>query len=252
MTVVVSIYCQDGVVIATDSMITNSMGNIGTTETKGKKLYSMPPNHLFAFAGDQALASRFRAILEHGVIATLPTQNFPLDYATSTTIAVIKHFNATGLQSPFNLNCAVSFIQNSHHHCAFFGPDMQPRLLDSEHYWMVFGSGKQYADPFLAFLTEVFCEEQPSTNEAKFLAAWALDHVIRTNTGGVNGPIQMAALQRQPDGTSYAVEELSLQDIEDQLQATEDAKSKLVEWRNIISGNVDDTDAPPPPSAPTT
>ncbi|HHJ17596.1 MAG TPA: hypothetical protein ENJ80_12940 [Gammaproteobacteria bacterium] len=251
MTVVVSFYCQDGVVIATDSMLTNSMGNIGTTETKGKKLYTLQPNHLFAFAGDPALAARFRALLEQGVIGTLLQQNIPLDYATGTTIAAISHFTATSLQFPINLSCCVSFVHGDQHHCAYFGSDMQPRLLDSDHYWMVFGSGKQYADPFLAFLTGIFCKRQPTTNEAKFLAAWVLDHVIQTNTGGVNGPIQMAVLQRQPDGVSYGIEDLTEQDIEDQLQVIEDAKAKLVEWRNIMSGSVEDPDATPPPTAAT-
>ena len=38
--VAIGIYCQDGVVFATDSMITNSFGSIGTTETKGKKSFT--------------------------------------------------------------------------------------------------------------------------------------------------------------------------------------------------------------------
>jgi 20S proteasome alpha/beta subunit len=251
MTVVIAINCQDGVVIATDSMITNSIGSLATAETKGKKLYELPNNHLCAFAGDQALAARFRGVVEHGVIPQQAQGSaFPLDYVTNTTFQMIQHFNATSLTAPYNLNCILAFDHRGSHQCCFFDSAMQPRLLDADHYWTSLGSGKQYADPFMAFLTGLFCDKQPTTGEAEFLATWALDHVIETNTGGVNGPIRVATLIRQTDAT-YKVEFLAKEGIDQQMEAIEDAKKALVDWRNLIGGKtVDDSFGLPPTANP--
>lgn len=246
MTVVVAILCNDGVVVASDSMITNSMGNIGTTETKGKKIYDVK-SHIFAFAGDPALADRFRAVLEHGISPHLSQSQFPLDYATHATQILIKHFTATSLQLPILLSGVVAFVHDGNHHCAFFNQDLQPRLLDPNHYWFAFGSGKQFADPFLAFLTGIFGIGQPSISTGKFIATWAVQHAIETNTGGVNGPIQMYVLAKEQDG-SYSITEMCQQDIDDQSQAIEGARAALVEWRDQMSGELQEENLPPVPN----
>ena len=132
-----------------------------------------------------------------------------------------------------------------------FQAELQPRFLDSDHYWSVFGSGKQYADPFLAFLTDVFCEKkQPNVSTGKFLATWAVDHAIQTNTGGVNGPIQMSILQKELDG-SYSIIDQSEQDIEDQIQAIDAAKCALVDWRKMVGGEGREDPCVPPIPIPT-
>jgi 20S proteasome alpha/beta subunit len=245
MTVVVAILCTDGVVIASDSMITNSMGSIGTTETKGTKIYDVK-NHVFAFAGDQALADRFRAVLEHGISPNISQSQFPIDYAITATRILIGHFTSTSLNLPINLSSVIAFIHSGDHHCAIFNVDMQPRFLDTKHYWFVFGSGKQFADPFLAFLTGIFCVGQPSISTGKFIATWAVQHAIETNTGGVNGPIQMYVLAKEQD-SSHSITEMCQQDIDDQYQAIEDARAALVEWRDQMSGELQDENLPPVP-----
>ena len=53
MTVVVTFYCPDGIVIAADSMITPSMGGINVGHHHGRKIELLPGPQVFAFAGDQ-------------------------------------------------------------------------------------------------------------------------------------------------------------------------------------------------------
>jgi hypothetical protein len=67
------------------------------------------------------------------------------------------------------------------------------------------GSGKMSADPFLRFLTDVFCGGvQPKVRDAVFLAAWTVQHAIDTTPGGVAGPIRVATFEPDLLGTSAA------------------------------------------------
>ncbi|HMM73939.1 MAG TPA: hypothetical protein PKC22_17230, partial [Rhodocyclaceae bacterium] len=71
MTVVVAFNCTDGVVIAADSMITPNMGGINVGHHHGMKLAVLAGPQLFAFAGDQGQAARFR-VMADGSHALIP------------------------------------------------------------------------------------------------------------------------------------------------------------------------------------
>lgn len=61
--------------------------------------------------------------------------------------------------------------------------------------FVAIGSGQPIADPFLAFLKRLFwADHEPTLAEGRFAAIWAIDHVRRTNPGGVSGDIQLATL----------------------------------------------------------
>jgi hypothetical protein len=106
------------------------------------------------------------------------------------------------------------------------------------------------ADPFLRFLTDVFCGGvQPKVREAVFLAAWTVQHAIDTTPGGVAGPIRVVTFE--PDGAAgYVGRELPEADIDEHLQAIESAANALREWRDRIQTGAAAGDAPAPPSAP--
>jgi 20S proteasome alpha/beta subunit len=59
MTVVVGIYCSDGVVIAADSALT--IGSV-IEQSYAKKVACISDNLIVAFAGDLGFAQRFRQV----------------------------------------------------------------------------------------------------------------------------------------------------------------------------------------------
>lgn len=245
MTVVVTFLCSDGVVVAADSMLTASMGNTPIAQHTGKKVDVLAGNQVFAFAGDQGLAARFR-IMADGVHAQIPAAPHPMDYGLHLSQNLSQQFQSTAVGTPYNLATAVAFQHGGGHHCCLFY-SLQPFLLDGNHFYAAFGSGKLAADPFLRFLVDTFCQNgQPTVREALFLATWTIEHVIHTTPGGVGAPIRIGVLEAQ-DGGGFAAREVPDDEIEEHRQAVADAEQALREWRDGIQSGGAAAGVPDPP-----
>ncbi len=251
MTVVVAFHCSDGVVIAADSMITPSVGGLNVGHHHGVKLAVLAGPQLFAFAGDQGQAARFRVMADglHGII---PQVEHPLDYAIAISRGIVTQLQSTGIAlQMINTNTMLAFEKGGVHHCCVFEGPLQPRFLDADHFYVALGSGKLSADPFLRFLADVFCANnaQPSIREGLFLATWAVQHVIDTNPGGVAGPIRVATFE--PNGAGgFEARSLSDNEIAEHQQAIESAANALRNWRDQLQSGKAAKDAPPQPEAP--
>jgi len=250
MTVVVAFNCTDGVVIAADSMITPSLGGISVGHHHGKKIEVLPGPQLFAFAGDQGQAARFKVMAElaHAHPATTP---HPLDYGLALCEGIFKQFTATGINGNISANTILAYAHTGSHHCCMFEGAMQPRLLDEHHYYAALGSGKLSADPFLRFLVDVFCPNgRPNVREGIFLATWAVQHVIDTNPGGVAGPIRVGTFALN-DRRAFEARNLPDVEIAEHQQAVESAAKALRTWRDQLqsgaaAGGAPDQPEPPP------
>lgn len=250
MTVAVAFLCADGVVVAADSMLTTSLGNLSVGHHHGKKVDVLPGPQVFAFAGDQGQAARFRHLAEtnHARIAQYPAA---LDYGLNLTASLIAQFQATGIVGSININTLLAFLHGGGCHCCVFDGLMQPRLLDAQHFYVALGSGKLGADPFLRFLDDIFCRsQQPTVRQALFLATWTIQHVIETNPGGVAGPIRIAVFEKNAAG-QFLSRELPANEIDEHQQAVESAAEALRKWRDDIeAGNVQGVPPPPVPPRP--
>jgi hypothetical protein len=250
MTVVVAFYCSDGVVIAADSMITPSVGGVSVGHHHGRKIEVLQGPQLFAFAGDQGQAARFKIMAEfqHAIIAGL---SHALEYGLGMSINIIKQLASTGIGgNAIGTNTILAYAHGGSHHCCMFEGQLQPRLLDEHHFYAALGSGKLSADPFLRFLVDVFCPNgRPNLREAIFLATWAVQHVIDTNPGGVAGPIRLATFSADGNGGFRAIE-LPDSEIAEHQQAIESAADALRSWRDKIQSGHAADDAPEPPTPP--
>lgn len=250
MTVVVAFYCTDGVVIAADSMLTGSLGNIPVGHHTGRKVHVLGGDQVLAFAGDQGLAARFQISADSNHQFAQQCAH-PMDYAIALTTTMVGQYQSTGLIAPFDLTIALGFTCGGTHHCCMFmGQSIQPWLMDAHHFYMACGSGKLAADPFLRFLVDTFCQGvQPSVHEALLLATWAVEHVIRTTPGGVAGPIRIATLEQQASGALVA-RNVPDTEIDVHRQAVSSAENALRQWRNQIQSGAAATAVPPPPRGP--
>lgn len=250
MTVVVAFLCSDGVVVAADSMLTPSIGNVAVGHHKGVKVYALQGPQLFAFAGDQGQAARFQlmADLNHAAIAGKP---HALDFPLALAEGIFNQFKATGIANSIGVNTVLAFAHGGNAHCCVFEGALQPRLLDAQHYYVSLGSGKLGADPFLRFITDIFCQAgQPKIREALFLAAWTVQHVIDTNPGGVAGPMRIGLLEKSGPGGTFVARVLPDSEIEEPKQAIESAGEALRKWRERIESGEAADDVPPPPIPP--
>ncbi|MBB3146397.1 20S proteasome alpha/beta subunit [Phyllobacterium trifolii] len=233
MTVVVGFLCSDGVVIAADSMLTPSMGNMGVGHHHGKKISILAgSSQVFCFAGDLGIAMRFKVMAE-SVYAQMQNVALPLDYPLAITQNIMNQLRTTeSLHAATGTNTLLAFDHGNNHQCCVFEGAMQPRLLDQDHYYVALGSGKLSADPFLRFLSDIFCPDGPPTvSEAIFLATWAVQHVIDVNPGGVAGPIRIATFVLDPITQQYGGVALPDEKIEEHREAIANAAETLRGWR---------------------
>jgi hypothetical protein len=225
------------------------MGGQSVGHHHGQKISILPGPQIFALAGDLGQNARLRIIAEnhHGIIATC---GHAIEYPLQLTQAIILQFTATGISNAIEASPVLAFVHGNEHQCCVFEGRLQPRLLDEYHYYAAHGSGKLSADPFLRFITDVFCPNgRPTVREGVFLAAWTVQHVIDVNPGGVAGPVRIATLERDGAGVLTA-RSLPTDEIDEHLQAIESAASALRKWRDEIQSGHAADDAPEPPTPP--
>lgn len=247
MTIVVAFLCLDGVVVAADSMLTASMGNYPIAHHTGRKLDLLNGNQqIFAYAGDLGQGARVR-ILAEGIYSGPPMESsHPLDYPLDVSESVIQQFRRTEIHGSINVSAILAYAHDATPQCCVFEAAMQPRLLDTHHFYCALGSGKLSADPFLRFLVDIFClQAQPTVREAVFLATWTVEHVIRTNPGGVAGPIRICVLERVAE--NHRTRALSDPEIEEHREAIASAQIALRTWRTAIQSGAAAGNTPPPP-----
>ena len=250
MTVVVAFLCSDGVVIAADSMLTPSVGTVATGHHTGRKIHLVAGPQIVAFSGDIGIAARFRiaADARAGQIAGIA---HALDHGLQISNAMFTQLQATGIWPNVDIGLVLAYMHGGQPHCCVFLNRVQPWLLDADHFYAALGSGKLSADPFLRFLTDIFCEpgQPPTVREAVFLANWTVQHVIDTTPGGVAGPIRIAVFERDNAG-AFVARELPDTEIDEHKQATESAADALRNWRQNIQSGAAAQGVPQPPPAP--
>lgn len=206
---------------------------------------------IFAFAGDQGQAARFKLFVE-SMAGNAAMAMHPLIHCVNLSTAILTQLNSTGIApKDAGVNAVVGFEHGGACHCCVFEGALQPRLLDKDHFYVAFGTGKLSADPFLRFVTDTFCTAgaPPKVHLATFLATWTVQHVIDVNPGGVAGPIRISVFEANGSG-GYIVRELPTAEIDAHGSAIEDAAKALRDWRNGIQSGAAAGNVAAPPTAP--
>jgi 20S proteasome alpha/beta subunit len=223
MTAIVGVYCKDGVVIGSDSSATFTAGQYGTIEQPTKKI-DILGNVIVAGTGQIGLGQRFCAVVKKAWDEK-KFQNSEIEVAKYLCSNGIKDFASTEAKRG-EYGALVAFpIMSQFHLCEFSIVDFQPEMKNDRLWYVSMGSSQPITDPFLAFIRQVYWNEGlPTVNEAMFAVTWTLDHAISINPGGVNGPIQMAVLEKMK---------------KDKLEARFVETSELDEHRQYIAAGID-------------
>ena len=108
---------------------------------------------LFAYAGDIGLGARFRILAEANAGQINNVAN-PLDYALAISQHLTKQFTATGIGINVDHQTVLAFPHGEEPQCCAFLSQVQPWLLDQDHFYVALGSGKLSADPLMALETQ--------------------------------------------------------------------------------------------------
>jgi len=239
-------------------MLTSSIGTpagpLGIGHHTGVKCSVITGPQIYAFSGGQALSGRFQLHAET-VYGSLAAATHPLFYAVNVCQRAIADFASTGLPlHQVDLATVLAYVHGGNCHCCVFEGLLQPRLLDSNHFYASIGSGKLSADPFLRFVVDTFCQpgRPPGVHLATFLAVWVVQHVVDVNPGGVAEPIRVAVFERDTPGPGYSARELPPTEIAAHKAAIDDAAEALRAWRNNIQSGAAAGGVVSPPIAPAT
>ncbi len=232
------ILCTDGIVIGTDSSATFSASTTPTIEQKTNKIEIIDERIILAGTGQVGIGQRFCDIIktsnkEH--VFDKP----PIGVGKELSSRGIKDFQSTFIQSG-QYGALVAYIsKGSFNLCEFAIADFQPELKTKESkLWFVsMGCGQFITDPFLGFMRRVFFKDRlPTVADATFVTSWTLQHVIELNVGGINGPIQMAAIREKSKG-QFVASMITDDELSEHCGNVRAAETYLAAYREILSGS---------------
>ena len=196
MTAIVGIICKDGVVIGADSSATFVHGQqFRTIEQPCEKICVIANNVIIAGSGQIGMGQRFCHVVEKAWKKGIFGKH-PLDIGRDLSRLGIDDFGYT--QAPVGQYGALVAFFSGGKPCLFEFQiqDFQPEYKTDSLWYCSMGSGQPITDPFLAFMREIFWQDgPPNLQEGIFATIWTLEHAIKINPGGINGPVQIAVLE---------------------------------------------------------
>ncbi len=196
MTSLVGVFCKDGVVIGSDSSATFSTGRYPTIEQPFEKIHIVGERVIVAGTGQIGLGQRFISNVQKAYEQKVFDSNSTIDISRILARDAVNDFYETKVEHN-NYGALVAYpTGNKANLCEFSVVDFQPEIKNEKCWFVSMGSGQPITDPFLAFIHEVFWNDGvPTVNDAVFAVKWTLDHVIKYNPGGINGPVRIAVLE---------------------------------------------------------
>jgi len=254
MTVIVGILCKDGVVIGADSAASFDDGADFTIEQPTTKIDIIHGRIIVAGTGAIGLGQRFKNLVKKASDDDLFAKgNSPFDVTKTLTRCTIDDFVETyigvpekgGEFSKAGYGALLAFpLGNKFDLCEFPTRNFQPELKDDKIWFVSMGRGQKLTDPFLGFMRDVFWKESlPTRAEGIFTTVWAIQHAIDLNTGGINGPVQIAELALNKKGDAFA-RILENSEIGEHYQNISEAKKALKNYKDVFKDEESAPDFP--------
>lgn len=202
MTALVGIYCKDGVVIGADSSATFTAGQVRTIEQQTEKIELIGDHCILAGTGPIGLGQRFSDLVQlENKNSVFQGKLTAMGAAKHLCQQAINDFAQTGVGRGTYAALVAFGIRHEPFLCEFGLADFQPELKTSKLWYCSMGSGQHITDTFLGFIRRVFWQDgPPNVNGGVFAATWTLQMAIELNPGGINGPINIAVLEKDKNG----------------------------------------------------
>ncbi len=271
MTLIAGILCSDGVVVASDSFATYAEGAMPTIgQQQVTKVRKLGNSVIYASTGAIGVAQIIATLLGRMEAANSFAGPAIVNDPTPSTVAMtmisfqiaeqvrpiiqsaaamasLVGAQAAGATAVVKSIVAVAVAGRP---CLFqFDSSGAPEEATSELPFIALGSGQAIADPFLALLKRIlWTNRAPTVAEGRFVAAWTITHVSKTNFGGVGLPPQIASLTIQNGNPVVAFADAG--EHEQAVTAAEAALREHLEKQARPVVAAADAPAPPEPPAP--
>lgn len=242
MTLIVGIFCKDGVVLAADSSATFAATGRATIGQQEMRKVSRVNDHiLFAGTGavgiGQLISDKVLSLWNDKKLGGEKTPDAIMDEIGKQVGTLVGPYLQTGqIQHQLTGDAGSSLCKSVialpvKQKAYLFNFDFNgaPERSSIDLPFIALGSGQPIADPFLAFLARIIWgSSQPDVKQGRLAAIWTINHVCRTNPGGVGGSIRLSTLMNQPNAQPQ-VEEASDNDIQEHLQKIASAENAIVQ-----------------------
>jgi 20S proteasome alpha/beta subunit len=257
MTLIVGILCKDGVAVAADSAATYGALGQPTISQLTKKITIVDKSVIVACSGAIGLSQRFVEDITQLWRGNAFSGSTPVAAGTKIGAKLKEHIvpemnvaqfarNVVGQSAISNATCltitalpvskAPTLIQ--------FTEIGSPEVASANLPFVSIGGGQLTADPFLAFLRNLFWpDREPLLADGIFTALWTLKHAIAHTPGGLALPIDIAVLEKQ--GSSWSARMLSTEELQEHEQNIHSAEEALV---NFKAPKAEKLEPPPLPS----
>jgi 20S proteasome alpha/beta subunit len=198
MTLSVGILCSDGAVIAADKQTTHGSLGLQTVGKNSTKITMIRDRALVASTGHRGLSQQFCHAIEQNV------EGFVRQNVGDAIFITIQRKFRELIEPAFSVaNKATPFLGQVAQLDVICGSLVAAKFKDgvsvievtplgaterlsSDVPFICLGSGKQNADPFLAYLWSVYFENStPTLSEGVLMAYWTIETAIRLKTSGV-------------------------------------------------------------------
>lgn len=267
MTLILGIRCDKGVVMAADSAATTGGGFVqDTIRQPVHKLKPIKERVILGVSGPEGLVQQFEGEIERLVRNPSSTSTWGSKDTVLTVQKKVRDrlwpwikrelvrakeagLNPAQLVASALLATAVANTA----HLIEFDPVMPEEHRTKDLPFACIGTGRNVADPFLAFLREIFFEDNVLPNLAlgRFVAFWALRHAIRTAPAHVAGPMHVMVLEQIETTDSkqqWRVRELAPNELLEHLQRCDGAEDWLRAFKSELRIDETTPDVPEPSS----
>lgn len=241
MTVLVGILCKDGIVLASDSAATFGTGTQSTIgQQEVQKINQVNIHVLYCATGavgmSQLISNRIRELWEAKEFVGKISPDGAMDKIGKAIAALVAPYmqtaqiqqNLTGGSGTSLCKSLLAISVDRKPHLFQFDFNGAPERCTADLPFVSMGSGQTIADPFLAFLHRLmWFDKDPTLAEGRLAAVWTIDHVRRTNPGGVGGATQLATLVAKIPGELPLVEMSNKDVVEEHMQRIGDAENTL-------------------------
>lgn len=213
MTLVIGVLCGDGIVIGADSIATYATprGQYTVEQEMDSKVHKIDDRMLYAFSGDIGLGQdvmhsvsksweRNKGKSKENIRKNLSKAVVdPVKEYAERSQSLESLMRVAKVQDPV-VTSLVAFVAKDHPVLIHYNLAGHPEEITRGLIFETIGSGKPYADPFVAFVKHVAWKgKQPRTVKQGIVGVlWALQYVSDFSTAiGVGGPFSIGVLEKR-------------------------------------------------------
>lgn len=247
MTVLVGLWCKDGVVIGTDSAMTfeASAQQLTIEQPLHRNIDVIADRIVVAGTGQVGLGQRFVDTASMLWAKKSFQEKSAVDIGRLLAHHAIEDFQSTSVV-PGSYGALVAVPRGRRAELIEFSSSgFQPEVKGETNWYVSMGAGQSIADPLLGFIRAAFWkDEPPNRREGLFFATMVLKLACDMAPLGVAAPVQLAVLEPDRKGQLFA-RILTRDELGEHEDNVESAMAHFRGYRSLLHGSGSPIPRPP-------